>query len=178
MNKEIFIIVWVPSWYPNIFGVRRPRTKNQWKGLLVHTLNPRSFTLDPTTPQIFWSKMLSGMIWNVSKPNQNEQIYMFFVHFKSFYEQKWQKTCKFAHFDSIFRRSISFPITFLIEISQERLGQGKSSLNSKCVPITPFIDFRYMASVKEERRLDLEDRIWRLKFGQMQFWSFHLKNEC
>ena len=98
-------------------------TKNQWKGLLVHTLNPRSFTLDPTTPQIFWSKMLSGMIWNVSKSNQNEQIYMFFVHFKSFYEQKWQKTCKFAHFDSIFRRSISFPITFLIEIFEEWLGE-------------------------------------------------------
>ena len=31
--------------------------------------------------------------------------------------------------------------------------------------------------VKEERRLDLEDRIWRLKFGKMQFWSYILKNE-
>ena len=31
--------------------------------------------------------------------------------------------------------------------------------------------------VKEERRLDLEDRIWRLKFGKTQFWSCILKNE-
>ena len=32
--------------------------------------------------------------------------------------------------------------------------------------------------VKEKRRLDLEDRIWRLKFGKTQFWSCCiLKNE-
>ena len=31
--------------------------------------------------------------------------------------------------------------------------------------------------VKEEQRLDLEDRIWRLKFGKTQFWSCILKNE-
>ena len=31
--------------------------------------------------------------------------------------------------------------------------------------------------VKEERRLDLEARIWRLKFGKTQFWSCILKNE-
>ena len=29
----------------------------------------------------------------------------------------------------------------------------------------------------EERRLDLEDWIWRLKFGKTQFWSCNLKNE-
>ena len=123
----------------------RTCTKNQWKGLLVHSLNPNSFTLEPTTPQIFRWKKLSGMIWNVSKLNQNDQIYMFFVHFKAFYEQKWQKTCEFGHFDSILRRSISFPITFLIEIFEEWLDQGSSSLNLKCVPITPFIDFWYMS---------------------------------
>ena len=30
---------------------------------------------------------------------------------------------------------------------------------------------------KEDRRLDLEDRIWRLKFWKTQFWSCILKNE-
>ena len=59
----------------------RTCTKNKWKGLLVHTLNSKIFTLDPTTPQIFRSKKLSGMIWNVSKLSQNEQIYMFFLIF-------------------------------------------------------------------------------------------------
>ena len=58
------------------------------------------------------------------KVSQNEQIYKFFVHLKSFYEQKWEKTCKFAHFDATLRRSISFPITFLIEIFEEWFGQG------------------------------------------------------
>jgi len=63
------------------FMQSRTCTKNQWKGLLVHTLNSKSFTLEPTTPEIFRSKKLSGMIWNVSKLSQNEQIYMFFVIF-------------------------------------------------------------------------------------------------
>ena len=140
---------------------RRTCTKNQWKGLLVHNLNPKSFNLDPTTPQIFRSKKLSGMIWDVSKLSQNEQIYMFFVHLKSFYEQKWQKTCKFAHFDSILRRSISFPITFLIEIFEEWLGQVLNSLNLKCVPITPFIEFWYISLLIRLKFEAILDVIWK-----------------
>ena len=35
-----------------------------------------------------------------------------------------RKIVLFAHFDSTLRRSISFPITFLIEIFEEWLGQG------------------------------------------------------
>ena len=128
--RVIFEFVGLPPLALNIVSLKMrrassigPCTKNQWKGLLVHTLNPKSFTLDPTTPQIFRSKKLSGTIWNVSNLSQNEWIYVLFVHLKSFYEQKWQKTCKFAHFDSILSRSISFPITFLIEIFMEWLGQ-------------------------------------------------------
>ena len=92
--------------------------------LLVHTLNPKSFTFDQTTSQIFRSKKLSGMIWSVSKLSQNEQIYMFFVIFVHKMTSIVQKTCKFAHFDSILRRSISFPMTFLIEIFEEWFVQG------------------------------------------------------
>ena len=63
---------------------RRWCTKNQWKGLLLHTSNSKRFTLDQNIPQIFRSRKLSGMIWNVSNLSQNEQNYMFFVHLKSF----------------------------------------------------------------------------------------------
>ena len=101
----------------------RTCTKNQWKRLSVHTLNSKSFTLDPITPQILWSKKLSGMIWNVSKMAQNEQTYMFFVIFLHKMTENVQKTRKFNHFDSILRRSILFPITFFIEIFEEWLSQ-------------------------------------------------------
>jgi len=30
---------------------------------------------------------------------------------------------------------------------------------------------------KEERKLESEDRIWRVRFGKTQFWSCNLKNE-
>ena len=81
-------------------------------------------TLDLNTPQIFQSKKLSGMVWKISKFSQNEQIYMFFVHLKSFYDQKGPKTCKFPHFDSTLKFSKPFPITFLIDIFGECSGQG------------------------------------------------------
>ena len=59
------------------------------------------------------------MVWRVSKLSQNEQIYMFFVFFVHEMASNVQKRCKFAHFDSTLRRSISFPITFLIETFKE-----------------------------------------------------------
>ena len=40
-----------------------------------------------------------------------------------------------------------------------------------------FENLKLNKSVKEERRLDSKDRIWRLKFGKTQFWSYILKNE-
>ena len=43
------------------------------KGLLVHTLNSKIFTLEATTPQIFRSKKLSGMIRKVSKLTQKSK---------------------------------------------------------------------------------------------------------
>ena len=91
---------------------------------MVHTSNSKSFTLDLNTPQIFQSKKLSGMVWKISKLSQNEKIYMFLVLFGHKMTSNVQKTCKFAHFDSTLRFSKPFPITFLIEIFEECLGQG------------------------------------------------------
>ena len=137
-NGGLFSHPWNVCWFQSEFvdwkSLRNPWKKIQiWLGVffsrtskkngsLAHTLNPRIFTLDPTTPQILWSKMLSGMIWKVSKLSQNEKIYMFlYLYMKSFYEQTRYITCKFDYFDSILRQFISFPINFLIEIFEECL---------------------------------------------------------
>ena len=132
--------------------------------------------LGPTTPQIFRSKRLSVMIWSVSKFSQNQKIYMFFVIFVHKMTSNVQKTCKFTHFDSPLRRSISFPIIFLIEIFEEWLGRGLNSLNLKCVPITPFIEFWYMSLQELGPILFLSlkhfytFKFWKLIF---LFWAFY-----
>lgn len=106
--------------------VERRWPKNQPKPFLVHISSLRSFTLELTTLQIFWSQNSSGMIWAIGKMGENEDFGSFLTilgGFGSKSSENNRKIVNFRNFHPALRWPISFPISFVTKIFRGWLVQ-------------------------------------------------------